>query len=135
MNVPHRPRVAVIAAAGAVLAATGWLAGGASGFVAAPMLACLCAVWLAALALPYLAGRRCAAQPAALADRCKPLGAVMAVTAVLLLAAGLMNLPAVRCECTSPESSMAASALCIVFGLTPASCARSLTEPSLLPGA
>lgn len=95
MNVQHRPHVAVIAAAGAVLAATGWLAGGASDFVAAPMLACLCAVWLAALALPYLAGKRCAAQPAALADQCKPLGAAMAVTAVLLLAAGLKNLPTV----------------------------------------
>ena len=58
MNVQHRPRVAVIAAAGAVLAATGWLAGGASDFVAAPMLACLCAVWLAPLALPHLAGTR-----------------------------------------------------------------------------
>ena len=93
MNVQHRPHGAVIAALGVLLAVTGWLAGSAAGFVSAPLMWGLCAVWLAALGVPYLAGRRCAAQPAALADQCKPLGAAMAACAVLLLANGFMNLP------------------------------------------
>ena len=94
MSVQHRPHTAVIAAAGVLLAVTGWPAGRAAGFVSAPLMWGLCAAWLAALGVPYLAGRRCAAQPAALADQCKPLGAAMAVCAVLLLANGFMNLPA-----------------------------------------
>ena len=92
MNVQHRPHGAVIAAAGVLLAVTGWPAGRAAGFVSVPLMWDLCAAWLAALGVPYLAGRRCAAQPAALADQCKPLGAAMAVCAVLLLASGFMNL-------------------------------------------
>lgn len=52
--------------------------------------------WLAALALPYLPARRVAAQPVELADTNLPLGCCMLITGVLLLAGGVLAVPAAQ---------------------------------------
>ena len=74
----------------------------ATGFATAGPAWARYAVWLAALALPYLPARRAAAQPAALQDQNRPLGVCMLVAGVLLAAAGALALPAARAAAQQP---------------------------------
>lgn len=91
----RKPYAMVVLAAGLLLGALRladlifWC--DAAGFALAGPYWLRLAVGLAALALPYLLGRAATAQPAALRDKCPPLGAAMLVTALPLVAAGLLS--------------------------------------------
>ena len=59
--------------------------------------------WLAALAVPYLPAKKVAAQPAELADTNLPLGCCMLIAGGLLLANGLLTLPAAQTVTAYPD--------------------------------
>lgn len=97
MKQKNRPHLAAVVVVGVLLAAGQlavqlWGLDPTTGYAPVPLRWLCCGVWLAALVLPYLPARHCAAQPAALADRCPLLGAGMLLCAALLLAAGAAEL-------------------------------------------
>lgn len=96
-----RPQPALLLMIGFVLAGAHtadvlFWADGNTGFALSGSVWIRYVLWLAALLLPYLAARRAAAQPVALQDRSPVLGGCMAVTGLLLVASGLLTLPAAQ---------------------------------------